>query len=487
MNSQDFTISDDKKRHFNDCSTKKFEDTFSQLNSAINGLYFSLKASSDKIILNAELNGDQFSSDIHKKLALTNYEFSSTKRETFVLFDKPYFISVISCSSNNVIDNNSNIITLLSHKFSDKKIAAARTNSPQDINSNSHYSYVVRETIFGFILPVQFNFESAGAIDYQSFLEGDSEMVAINKAHLNMSLEAKLLNTAMQNQKITVDSYLDEQVSIYNSTKETIDFALKEKDRVEHSVVSENKTLERIREDIESGTTRLDAIISNRDSYSDESEELQLKIKNHKNMLENDKLELNETSERITDSRAKLHDLQEQMHKARADINVTTLDMKGFSSESKSQINKYFWLAGALIAFLAAVFICMYNNAQTFVQLVDANPNISTWNILLSRLPLITSTTLIIATLSALLFYLVNNIISVSDDKMNMLKASILAEQITGSLPKNDMTDEEIRDYKRNTKIELVMNIIANKSVNIKDDKQSDTLKQVVEIAKLLK
>ena len=129
----------------------------------------------------------------------------------------------------------------------------------------------------------------------------------------------------------------------------------------------------------------------------------------------------------------------------------------------------------------------MYDNAQTFKEFVDSKPIITTWDLLLSRLPLITATALVIGTLSALLFYLVNNIVSVSNDKMNMLKASVLAEQITGSLPKSNMTNDEIRDYKRNTKIELVMSVFADKPDKIKDEKQMDIFKQFTELVKTLK
>ncbi|MGO3444233.1 MAG: hypothetical protein ACTINA_12105 [Pseudoalteromonas distincta] len=70
---------------------------------------------------------------------------------------------------------------------------------------------------------------------------------------------------------------------------------------------------------------------------------------------------------------------------------------------------------------------------------------------------------------------------------MNMLKASILAEQITGSLSKKDMTDEEIRDFKRNTKIELVMSVFSGKADNLKEEKQNDIIKQLSDALKSLK
>ena len=123
--------------------------------------------------------------------------------------------------------------------------------------------------------------------------------------------------------------------------------------------------------------------------------------------------------------------------------------------------------------------------AKTFAGIIDtANPKIGPWNILLSRLPLITATMLVLGTLSALLFYLINHIISVNVDKINMLKTSILSEQITGSLPNKDMSEDEIQDYKRNTKIELIQNVFNSNKERIQSNSQQERLKQILDYLK---
>ncbi len=271
------------------------------------------------------------------------------------------------------------------------------------------------------------------------------------------------------------------------SFKNEVTSLLKERDRLHNISKNENEILSRIRSDIENETKNFEEVQAKHNEYSNAAKDLLDKIKENKSQINSGQARLNEINNSISDSMGELSDLKSEIDRAKADINVTTLDMRGFSSESHNQISKYFWLTLVSILLLAGVFGLIYYNAKTYSDLVDVNPTISTLNILLSRLPLITATTLIIGTLSALLFYLVNNMISVNEDKMNMLKASILAEQITGSLPKTEMTDDEIRDYKRNTKIELVMRIFVNKSIKIKDEKQTDTIKQVIDILKSLK
>lgn len=488
MSYQYFAMSDDTPPPLDDLSTREFDNALSEFTIAINEQYSSFGNDSYRVTFNGELKEEELTDALKSTLSQTNYDIASLHGESVVLFDKPYLVSEIYCTPNHATDKNTNVIRLLTNRFTDKKVIPFSHNTSRTSSDIDSYSvYIAIEVIWGFVLPRRSVFKFVRGIDLKDFFADDNKISAITKAHKNISFSANALKRAMEEQKAEVGRYLDEKTSIYNSLKHELNSILKEKERVEKIVANENKTLDRIRLDIKNETKELDKAQAQKNAYSDKAEELRSEIQFNGDKLKSEKAELNEISNLIMDAKNELSDLQDQITKAKADINVTTLDMQGFSSESKSQISKYFLLAMASIGFLAVVFTCMYDNAKTFSDLIDANPTVSSWNILLSRLPLITATTLIIGTLSALLFYLVNNIISVSEDKMNMLKASILAEQITGSLPKGDMTVEEIRDYKRNTKIELVMSIFTNNPERIKDDKQTDTLKQVVDIVKSLK
>jgi hypothetical protein len=73
---------------------------------------------------------------------------------------------------------------------------------------------------------------------------------------------------------------------------------------------------------------------------------------------------------------------------------------------------------------------------------------------------------------------------------MNMLKASILTEQVTYSLDCEDMTEAEIKELKRKSKIELLVKIFgfngaSNSSPSVVDDnRQIDLITKVVEALK---
>ncbi|MCS6233519.1 hypothetical protein G3488_22155 [Shewanella baltica] len=75
-------------------------------------------------------------------------------------------------------------------------------------------------------------------------------------------------------------------------------------------------------------------------------------------------------------------------------------------------------------------------------------------------------------------------------DKMNMLKASILTEQVTYSLDCDGMKDSDIKELKRKSKIELLVKIFGLNGASglssdaIDSNKQIDLIAKVVETLK---
>ena len=488
MSSQDITVLEDKMPLLDKLNTMELSKTLNEFIDTLNSQYISITSDSLQIIFNGKINSTALSKELKDKLLSTNYDIPALNGETVVLFDKPYLVSNIYCNSNYINDSKSNLIRLLTTRYTEKKMVTLNRIKNSAPNDTFNGVYIANEIIMGFILPTSIlnsvsNFESIDCLDLTQLFTDNERLSAISKAHDNIFIAANELHEAIK----SINIYINDKNKIKDSIEQEVKSLLNERDRLNTSKKNENEILNRIRSDIIKETENLAEIQDKNDKYAKTNKDLLGKIAEQRNQINSEQATLNDIRNNISDSNSELFELTNSLNRAKADINVTTLDMKGFSSESHNQFSKYFWLTLVSILLLAGVFVLIYHNAKTFSDLVDVNPTISTLNILLSRLPLITATTLIIGTLSALLFYLVNNMISVSEDKMNMLKASILAEQITGSLPKEEMTDDEIRDYKRNTKIELVMRIFLNKSIKIKDEKQTDTIKQVIDILKSLK
>ncbi|OBU16250.1 hypothetical protein AYY19_03550 [Photobacterium aquimaris] len=465
-------------------SVNDFDKSLSDFKSAINDEYFIIKNDSDKIIFNQEFKIENIDHNVKSKLYQINYEISALQGERIVFFDKPYFISHVFGSPKSLSDKHSNAIRLLTKKYTDKKIVSGTHTFVSNINQSAT-KYEVNDTIYGLILPERSSFKYSEAIDFISFFDGSNEaLVKISESHLAISEKAMFLYKLINAKKDDFINFVNDNQNTYETLKQEVITTNDEVERLKEIIENNTLILDRVKKDIISCTNTFNEVTNKNKIEEDRRQNLKKQNDSIEDKLKEAKEELNCTSDEISDNKAHLMGLYDEINNANADINVTTLDMKGFSAETKNQINKYFWLSLVLIAFLSIVFGLIYFNAKSFSDLIDLNPTVSTINILLSRLPLITSTTLIIGTISALLFYLINNIILVSENKMNMLKASILAEQITGSLPKKDMTIDEVRDFKLNTKIHLVMNVFTNCSCRIKNDRPSDLFKKFSETSK---
>jgi hypothetical protein len=467
---------------FKEISTADFDESMNSLKRVIDSQFFEVKSDSNRIIFEDILSVDTLNEKAKQVLSESNYEINALNGEHIILFSTPLFISELTCSgrSSSIADDKSNMVRLIAGKVSEKKFISQKPS----INSALSV-YKINDTVNGFVLPQRTTLAKFKAIDFHRFFADEKKLNYITDAHKKVSYETACLNQAVFNQADVIKNYLDVKGSEHKAFIKDINTTLKEKERLEQSCAQNSEILERIQEDIKKETVGLESVEARRADTYERFQELKQSIDDNKEKMQSEKAEMNVVSNEVMDKKNKLADLHDQIKNAQKDINITTLDMRGFSSESKKQLSYYFWLAISAIAFLGVVFYHMYDNAKTFIELIDTNPSVAPLDILLSRLPIITATTLVIGTLSALLFYLVNHIISINVDKMNMLKASILAEQITASLPSKDMTEEEIRDHKRNTKIELVMNVFNIKPEKFKDGNHKESLQYILDALKL--
>ena len=71
---------------------------------------------------------------------------------------------------------------------------------------------------------------------------------------------------------------------------------------------------------------------------------------------------------------------------------------------------------------------------------------------------------------------------------MTMLKAAILAEQITDSLDTQRMAEKELLEFRRDTKIDLIMKIFSKGQVELDKNKAAtETLEIIKKVKELTK
>lgn len=421
------------------------------------------------------------------KISNTNLDLNYVKGKYICLFKSPVFVSNLRCfklrtKSTYLSDTH---ITVINHKYIDtKKIEGLKVPSKSKISPKAFFEYNVNELVWGFVLPPDMQLEHIRSIDISRILSQSNNISSLSGSIVNIANITEQIIQVIRNEKVSIDSYISVIQTEVNQITQQIESRTNEKDRLSESIDAEKKALARVQNDIMREAESLASLVAQKKSEINKLDATKAQLTS----LISEKLALETEFETLRENndnaKQELTLWQEQIIKIKKDVNITTLDMQGFSTETNRQLKRYYILAFVSISVLTIIFGLMFYNAVSFSDFIDSHLNANPWNIFLSRLPLITATTLTIGTISAFLFYLINNIIYVSENKMNMLKAAILAEQITGTLPKEGMSEEEIRNLQRNTKIDLVMRVFRHKSDSIYDGKNSDLISALLDYLK---
>ncbi|EHD2270047.1 hypothetical protein JRK39_002434 [Vibrio cholerae] len=423
--------------------------------------------------------------DLMNKLSNTNLEFSSLEGKYICLFKSPFFVSNLRCSK----DRNKNIetpdITVINHKYIDiKKIKGLRVPFENKGNQKSLFEFNVNEIVWGFVLPLKMDINFIKSVDMTSFLSQFVDTSGLSGSIIKIANITEQIIQVVRNEKISIDNYISVIQNDLNQITRQIDLRNNEQDRLSESIEVDKKALERLQNDIMRESKSLEYLISEKKSEINKYDAMKAQLASLNSEKQAMETEFETIRESIGQAKQELTSWQEKIVQIKNDVNITTLDMQGFSTETNRQLKRYYILAFVSISVLTSIFGLMFYNAVSFSDFIDSHLNANPWNIFLSRLPLITATTLTIGTISAFLFYIVNNIVSVSENKMNMLKAAILAEQITGTLPKEGMSEDEIRNLQRNTKIDLVMRVFRHKSESIYDGENHDLISGLLDYLK---
>ncbi|PSW43800.1 hypothetical protein [Photobacterium leiognathi] len=402
-----------------------------------------------------------------KALSFSNHDESSLENENVILFQEPVIVSELRCSGYPH-DENSGALSLISYKGFEKKFIIKRSTAL--LNNESVTTYKVHETVLGIILPKYVNLKSVKFTTYNGLLKEPKKLEAISKA-LDNSQE--LPSVEIQN---IIKKFSDINMMIKSSNEKIdsvqADIHLLEQERLhnENAITNTQKALTKVQKDHDKVSLSYQKISNELSEKEDQIEDIESKIKASQKLYEEEEQRLKSIKEELTQNSDDLANTKELLAKARKEQNATSFDTAGHTAETKTQLNAYYKFAFITFIGLACMAVYVYKNGQNFSNTLPYLVHVSAWDILLSRLPLVTATTLIIGGLSGVFFYLIKHIVSLNTEKMTMLKAGILAEQITNSLDCKKMTEDEILEFKRDTKIKLIMQVFtkneADKDIN---------------------
>lgn len=469
---------------FSDIETNEMVKSFQEYTSALSSFFtrYTSKASNTLIRVYNNFDPEWFGAEeaefVHGSLNLANYDENALQGEAVVLFPTPVIVSELSCS-NVSSSENEGTIRLISYSGMDKRFAVKRTTS-RTIKDDIISTYKIHDIVLGLILPKRSEFHS---VSVANVFELHTELDKFEKAKdaLNRAREKPLIEMQKLDSKLgRINAMIDIKRTQFESISSDINILEKERSHAETSLAHSQGTLDKIRKDIDKSNLEYEKLSR---AIADESETLiaiEKKVKAETDLCKKEENRLKSLvgdTEKTSDA---LSAVQQELANANRQKNLTTLDMVGHSNETSKQLRPYYGLA--IITFIALAWMAkyIYQNGESFIYTVPFLGNVSAWNILLSRLPLITATTIIIGGLSGVFFFLVKHIVSLNTEKMAMLKAAILAEQITNSIECKDMTEQEKLEFKRDTKIKLITQVFSKSEPEI--DKASfvmDVLKAV--------
>ncbi|MEQ3513628.1 hypothetical protein ABMY35_09860 [Pseudoalteromonas sp. BZB3] len=195
--------------------------------------------------------------------------------------------------------------------------------------------------------------------------------------------------------------------------------------------------------------------------------------------IENDKGRLEESDNAIKKKQKELISLNKELNDLKNNKDVISLDTEGFNKASRNVLNKYYFaLASVFIAFIALA-VYMFSSAFDYIDISQSYNRLSAFDLFISRLPMTAATMVILGGFSALVIILMKNIIQINRERINILKASIMARHIGDSLPA-EISREDRETLVTSTKLDLIMRLLQENT----NQNSTSSADQVIEILK---
>ncbi|ELA7319224.1 hypothetical protein Q9X98_000728 [Vibrio parahaemolyticus] len=449
---------------FSDIDTDSITRPMDEYLQTLNSFYTTHKPDSSNFIhvfknFSPEAMNDNTKS-VSKFLSSSNYEANALKGDHVILFLDPVIVSEIHCE-NISSDENEGAIRLISNVKSEKKVITKRTTAAWGNRLKPVTTYKLHEIVYGLVLPKRCDLVSVKLVNFYEIHTDIKKLEKAEKALLNASDAPKIQIQNIVKKFQDINSIIQVKRDDLEATQRDINALEQNKSHLENSIVNRNDNLKKVEKDVDSTSKEYENISIELSRANQRLDSVKKQILTSQTEHSEANNRLTQLKANITDEREILHDLQKELATARREKNLTTFDTAGHTAETKTQLVGYYLFAALTFFGLACMAVYIYRNGQGFMETLPYLVHVSAWDILLSRLPLVAATTLIIGSLSGVFFFLIKHIVSLNTEKMTMLKAGILAEQITNSLDCKDMTDEQILEFKRDTKIKLIMQVFS--------------------------
>lgn len=416
-----------------------------------------------------DANDEENRKFINKALLIANYDENSLNGDNVILFSSPMIVSELNCT-DIPNDEKTSLVRLITFTGSDKKITTKRTLIKKGTFDVPITKYEVHDVVLGFILPRKCNFHSIKLVSFDRLHTDHNQLERTQKA-LQKANDVSLIEKHNITEKLNnINSVINLGFEKFNLIEKDIQLLEQQKSHTENSLENNKKSLNQLSYDLEASNKTYEKIQNDILNLTNKLHNLQQQVDVESEKYKREKEKLTNVMNESLNANESLTLIYKELKDANREKNLTTLDMVGHSNETSKQLRPYILLTILAFAGLAWMAQYIYINGENFASLIPLLANVSTLDIFISRLPLVTATILIIGGLSGVLIYLVKHIVSLNTEKMTMLKAAILAEQITNSLDCKAMSEQEILEFKRDTKIKLIMQVFTKNDTELNKD-----------------
>lgn len=364
-----------------------------------------------------------------------------------------------------------------------EKLIKSDKNVPIGVN------FVVNRKVYGFVLDHEFVVGQLRAnqisdvdlfLGYKLFKDLAKELTeSLNITKLSIE-EANEHSTSLINERV---NKMAQSLSIYDSQ-------LKDRQRLAENISQEKEYLESIKADETKTKKSLENVRNEHSDLSKQNFELDTLKNLRSEELDQSRVILVDLQENlagieqdIKGKQSELDNVKERISKETAEGDTFTNDLSGHMKESRIQLGCYLLLALTLIGVTSVIFWEVYERANLLIGSFNTAQDTNIWQLLLSRSPLIIASTVLLTGFLALLYFTVNHIISLNKDRMNMLKASVLAEQISVSLAHDfDLTRDQRLEQSKKLKVDIIMKLFESQQPASKlDAKNMSVMTQAID------
>ncbi|WP_234496760.1 hypothetical protein [Vibrio maritimus] len=468
-NQQDFAF-----ERFNEVleslSSEQIAKQYNELSSSLNSFY--------KVLYSNKLNAEEdvfYRRNFRPDDAFSHFigsnhycvdDIEDMVGEHVILFKEPAIVTKVLVSE---LAPSKSIIRLTQHNGGISQIAstgrafkrmASRDDTPVEAKRGTFFE--INDTVIGFFLPEEAYLDSIEYVLASDIFKKSNKVNDIHHAVSLLRSEASMEALDASDKYAELQRIIKTQLTVFENTRNELSLQKDMLSSTKSSVARAKSDLTEVQAQVIELQAEVDSVNTDLDDKANELSSINGRIAEKEKEIKAFGDTYAEKSKELLELDKKVKATRKVLSDAENEKTLTTLDIDGHRKETRNQLKGYYGLTLLVFSGLVGFVTYMYHNAQSFQDLLSELTAVeaSAWNILISRLPMITATTLVVGGLSTVLFFLIKHIVSLNTEKMAMLKASVLAQQITDSMECNEkMTEKEVINFTRDTKIKLITQV----------------------------